>query len=99
MQGLKFRRQHPIGPYFADFAYPSKRLVIEIDGDFHADQAEADMRRTAMIEREGWCVVRFAAAEVVLDPEGIGATIEGLLSESSFPPLPASPPSGGEEKI
>jgi very-short-patch-repair endonuclease len=50
MEGITFRRQHPIGPYFADFACPSKGLVIEIDGDHHADQIEADARRTAVME-------------------------------------------------
>jgi very-short-patch-repair endonuclease len=97
MQGLKFRRQHPSGPYFADFACPSRKLVIEIDGDFHADQVEDDMRRTAMMERDGWRVVRFGAAEVVQNPEGIWASIDAALNEPSLPPLPTSPPSGGEE--
>jgi very-short-patch-repair endonuclease len=39
VEGVKFRRQHPIGPYFADFACVSKKLVIEIDGEHHAFQA------------------------------------------------------------
>ena len=56
MEGIKFRRQHPIGPYFADFACASKGLVIEIDGDHHADQVEADARRTAVMESMGWRV-------------------------------------------
>jgi len=59
MAGAKFRRQHPIGPYFADFACISKKLVIEIDGDHHAFQVEADARRTAVMERAGWRVIRF----------------------------------------
>jgi very-short-patch-repair endonuclease len=54
IDGVKFRRQHPIGPYFADFACVSRMLVIEIDGDHHAFQVEADARRTAAMEREGW---------------------------------------------
>jgi very-short-patch-repair endonuclease len=58
MAGLKFRRQHPIGPYFADFACLSRKLVIEIDGDRHALQVDADNRRTATMEREGWRVIR-----------------------------------------
>jgi very-short-patch-repair endonuclease len=53
LTGVKFRRQHPIGPYFADFACISRKLVIEIDGDHHAFQVEADGRRTAAMEREG----------------------------------------------
>jgi very-short-patch-repair endonuclease len=96
MEGIKFRRQHPIGPYF-DFACPSKGLVIEIDGDHHADQIEADARRTAVMESRGWRVVRFGANEVVQNPEGIWTAIQGLISEDALPPLLASPPSGGEE--
>jgi very-short-patch-repair endonuclease len=97
MEGIKFRRQHPIGPYFADFACASKGLVIEIDGDQHADQVEADARRTAVMERLGWKVVRFGANEVVQNPEGIWAAIQLLISERALPPLLTSPPSGGEE--
>src|SRR5215468_3506904 len=97
LHGLKFRRQHPIGPYFADFACVSKKLVIEIDGHHHADQMEADMRRTALMESQGWRVVRFGANEVVQNPEGIWASIQLLIDDSASPPLLASPPSGGEE--
>jgi very-short-patch-repair endonuclease len=77
MEGVKFRRQHPIGPYFADFACPAKGLVIEIDGDHHADQVEADARRTAIMESQGWRVVRFGANEVVQNPEAYFVSSEG----------------------
>ena len=97
MEGIKFRRQHPIGPYFADFACPSKGLVIEIDGDHHADQIEADARRTVVMESLGWRVVRFGANEVVQNSEGIWAAIQSLVHDGALPPLLASPPSGGEE--
>jgi very-short-patch-repair endonuclease len=97
MEGLKFRRQHPIGPYFADFACVAKKLVVEVDGDFHGDQVEADARRTAVIERAGWSVVRFTAREVLEYPEGIWVAIQARVNSPSMPPLPASPPSGGEE--
>jgi very-short-patch-repair endonuclease len=83
MDGVKFRRQHPIGPYFADFACVSRKLVIEIDGDHHAFQVEADARRTSLMEQQGWRVVRFAANETVSNPEGIWVDIERLAS----PPL------------
>ncbi len=79
--GIKFRRQHPIGPYFADFACVSKKLVVEIDGEHHAFQVEADARRTAAMERDGWRVVRFWASEVVENREGIWAAIEAVLKE------------------
>ncbi|HEY6715795.1 MAG TPA: DUF559 domain-containing protein [Reyranella sp.] len=82
----------PHRPYFADFACISRKLVIEIDGDHHAFQVEADARRTAAMEREGWRVVRFWANEVVQNPEGIWAEIEQLVSDS--PPHLVSPPRG-----
>jgi very-short-patch-repair endonuclease len=97
MEGIKFRRQHPVGPYFADFACPSKGLIIEIDGDHHGDQVEADARRTAVMESRGWRVVRFGANEVVQNLEGIWAAIQSVIQDSARPPLLASPPSGGEE--
>jgi very-short-patch-repair endonuclease len=97
MEGIKFRRQHPIGPYFADFACVSKGLVIEIDGNHHDDKLEADARRTSHIESLGWRVVRFGAGEVLQNPEGIWATIQNLINDSASPPLLTSPPSGGEE--
>jgi len=83
LNGVKFRRQHPIGPYFADFACISRKLVVEIDGEQHAFQVEADTRRTKSMEREGWRVLRFWAAEVVQNPEGIWAAIEAELGGSS----------------
>jgi very-short-patch-repair endonuclease len=73
LDGYKFRRQHPIGPYFADFARPSRKLVIEIDGEQHTFQVEADARRTAFLEGQGWRVIRFWAREVLESPEGIWA--------------------------
>ena len=47
--GLKFRRQHPIGPYFADFACVSKKLVVEIDGSSHDLTAATDFARELLI--------------------------------------------------
>jgi very-short-patch-repair endonuclease len=94
LSGVKFRRQHPIGPYYADFACVSKKLVIEIDREHHAYQAERDARRTAALEREGWCVLRFWANEVVENPEGIWTAIEIALTEPVVPPHPTSPPRG-----
>jgi very-short-patch-repair endonuclease len=96
MEGIKFRRQHPIGPYFADFACGSKGLVIEIDGDHHEDKAEANARRTPVMESLDW-PVRFSARDVVQDPEGVWATIQNLINDRASAPLLASPPSGGEE--
>jgi very-short-patch-repair endonuclease len=58
-EGLKFRRQHPACGFIADFACVEARLIIELDGSQHADQAAADARRTAILEAHGWQVMRF----------------------------------------
>ena len=68
---MKFRRQHPIGPFFADFASVSQRLVVELDGEYH-DLIEAEDRtRQQYLNREGWTVVRFANDEVLRDVESV----------------------------
>ena len=95
MNGAKFRRQHPIGPYFADFASIERKLVVEVDGEHHAYQVEADARRTVFMENLGWRVLRFWANEVVANRDGVWAAIDVALRAS--PPHLASPPSGGEE--
>jgi very-short-patch-repair endonuclease len=96
INGAKFCRQHPIGPHFADFACVSRKLVIELDGEHHAYQTEADARRTAAMQNLGWRVIRFWANEVVANPEGLWAEIEQI-TRAPIPPHPASPPIGGEE--
>ncbi|KAA5804969.1 DUF559 domain-containing protein [Alkalicaulis satelles] len=58
-EGLKFRRQHPACGFIADFACVEARLIIELDGGQHADQQAADARRTAVLEANGWQVMRF----------------------------------------
>ena len=60
--GFKFRRQFAIGPYFADFACLSARLVVEVDGEGH-EQA-SDQRKTAYLEARGFTVLRVQAHEV-----------------------------------
>src|SRR5690606_31125634 len=49
LEGFKFRRQHPIGPYFADFACIAEGLVVEADGGQHLDQAAYDQTRTRFL--------------------------------------------------
>ena len=75
LAGCKFRRQHPIGPYFADFACVEKKLVVEIDGEHHAFQIEADARRTELMNSKGWRMVRFWANEVVSNIDGVSTEI------------------------
>lgn len=58
--GLKFRRQHPVGPYIVDFACLSIRLAIEVDGTTHSTEARQahDQKRTTWLEHNGWQVIR-----------------------------------------
>jgi very-short-patch-repair endonuclease len=94
LSGVKFRRQHPIGPYFADFACVSRNLVIELDGEHHAFQAEEDRRRTDAMIREGWRVLRFWANEMAANPDGVWAEIERALAEIGAAPSPNLSPKG-----
>lgn len=64
--GFKFRRQMPIGPYIADFACISAKLVIEVDGATHGTQRERkhDEKRTLFLNSKGWQVIRFTNEEI-----------------------------------
>jgi len=71
--GFKFRRQHPIDRFIVDFYCAEAKLVIEIDGDSHAeaDQASYDSARTRWLEERGYRVIRFTAAQVGEDLAGV----------------------------
>lgn len=64
--GFKIRRQHVIDRFITDFCCPQAKVVIEIDGDTHAepDQAEYDAARTAWLEAQGYRVIRFDNRDV-----------------------------------
>jgi very-short-patch-repair endonuclease len=66
VEGTHFRRQAPIGSYVVDFFCPAKRLIIELDGGHHNDDADAkhDGERQAWLEREGYRVIRFWNSDV-----------------------------------
>jgi len=59
LEGLKFRRQFPVGKYIADFCCIEKKLVIEIDGGSHAGNEEYDCKRTLFLQEQGFHVIRF----------------------------------------
>lgn len=65
--GVVVRRQYVIGKYVADFAVPSGRLVIEVDGGCHATRRRADERRERQLARRGWRVLRLTASLVAGD--------------------------------
>jgi very-short-patch-repair endonuclease len=59
LDGYKFRRQQPLGSYIVDFACLEKRLVIELDGGQHTEQADYDSARDAWLRAEGFLILRF----------------------------------------
>ena len=85
--GCKFRRQHPIGPYIADFACVSAKLVVELDGDQHGiDRNQTyDQRRDAYMRSHGWRVVRIANEQIF---RNLGEVLEMLAALAV--PLPAA---------
>jgi len=76
LKGLKFRRQHPLGPFIADFYCAARRLVVEIDGDIHDLQPERDAARTEQFKQYGYRLIRFRNKQVLNDIEEVLATIE-----------------------
>jgi very-short-patch-repair endonuclease len=75
--GLKFRKQHPLGPYTLDFYCPAAKLVVEVDGDSHGmgDNPAWDRRRDSWLREQGLRVLRFDAAEVMRDVESVVTAI------------------------
>ena len=65
--GVAFRRQVVIGEYIVDFAAIKERLVIEVDGGYHATRTQADARRDRALRRAGYRVLRLPAALVLAD--------------------------------
>lgn len=84
--GYKFVRQMPVGPYFADFASRSAKLVIELDGSQHAE-SHYDRRRDEFMREQGYSVLRIWSADVVKDVtsvcETILAALDGRLAEDT----------------
>lgn len=72
---FKFRRQHPIGPYFLDFYCAEARLCIELDGEFHVERRDKDAIRDAAIAAHGIETLRIPTTDLYDDPEGVAERI------------------------
>ena len=88
LDGVKFRRQHPVGNFILDFYCPAYKLVIEVDGEIHNHQQECDRVRTYKLEQYGYKVVRFSNEQVLNDLPEVLAEIRRVIS-------PPSPPNSG----
>ena len=93
---VKVRRQHPIGRHIADFAVPSRKLVIEVDGGQHAIALARDTARSRMLAARGWRVIRFWNSDVMSNLPGVLETIAEELVRTPTSPRPSPPRRGGE---
>jgi very-short-patch-repair endonuclease len=88
INGHKFRRQRPIGPYIVDFVCLEKRVVVEVDGGQHSEQIPYDEKRDAWLRAEGFAVLRFWDHEVLTQLDSVKQSIWRALRN----PLFDSPP-------
>ncbi len=86
--GFKFRRQHIIQTFIVDFYCPPARLVVELDGEIHANQTEYDSERDQILNALGYKVLRFKNEQIEKNIEVVLKTILAYLGND-----PAHPPS------
>jgi very-short-patch-repair endonuclease len=83
-QGFSFRKQHPIGPYVADFYYAGSKLVVEIGGQAHShgDRPEKDILRDKWMIENGYFMLRFSAQDVLNNMEDV---IQSIVAYAASP--------------
>ena len=89
LDSAKFRRQHLVGSFIADFCCSEHRLVVELDGGQHVVQEDADQARTAFLNQRGYRVLRFWNHEVMQDLEAVLQQIVAVLQDPHPNPLPS----------
>ncbi|OUM01680.1 endonuclease domain-containing protein [Variovorax sp. JS1663] len=96
--GVKFRRQHPLGNYIADFACLSPKLIVELDGAQHQTQRAYDAERDAFFRHQGFDVLRFASNDPFNQLDGVLQAILDRLDELALhAPIPTFPQRGKEQ--
>jgi very-short-patch-repair endonuclease len=88
LHGEKFRRQYPVSGYIVDFCCPEKQLIVELDGGQHAQKQRVDKKRTAVLKRQGYRVLRFWNNEVIDNPDGVLARMAEYIDYPHTRPLP-----------
>jgi very-short-patch-repair endonuclease len=91
ISGLKFRRQHPFGDYILDFVCLENKLVIEVDGGQHVQQAGYDESRAQELHTAGFRLLRFRDNEVLKDIESVKEKIWVAIQELQSHPPPNLP--------
>lgn len=81
IEGCKFRRQAPIGPYVVDFVSHSHRLIIEVDGGQHSWRANKDKKRDTWLRQQRYSVLRFWNSEVLTNTNGVVARIYEVVNK------------------
>lgn len=88
--GVKFRRQHPIGPYIVDFISLEMHLIIELDGGGHNTDIgkKKDKERRVWLEKNGYKVLRFWNNELMSNMDDVLSVIHNVLTVPHHNPLP-----------
>ena len=79
--GAKFRRQHPVGPFFVDFFCVDAQLAVEADGAWHFPKPQLEVERDALLAASGIMMLRFSNDEILGDPERVLRVIETRIRE------------------
>ncbi len=87
LKGYYFRRRHPVGGFIADFYCGEVRLVIELDGGIHVQQADYDTARTEWLDAHDYRVIRFTNPQILQE---LPMVLETILAacEAGKPPSP-----------
>jgi len=85
LTGHSFKRQQPIGRYIVDFICLRRRLIIEVDGDHHQRQLDADRERTEFLEALGYTVLRFSNREVLEQTAAVLQRVRRQVARASRP--------------
>jgi very-short-patch-repair endonuclease len=93
LEGIKFRRQHPVDRFIFDFYCPKARLVIELDGPVHDLQRDRDEARTAALESHRYRVIRFRNEEVF---DALPSVLERIVAAVEQDPRKHNSPSPGQ---
>ena len=98
LNGLHFRKQHPVGPYILDFYCAEHRLAVEVDGELHAldDRPARDAIRDRWFAERGIATLRITARDVLASPDGAAGRILEYLGAGPLRPSGPPPPEGEE---